>query len=272
MISARKIVPFERVFASYTRWYFKRNFHGLHLLGEIPVLPDEPELPLIVCMNHSGWWDVLIGVYLASEKLGWRQWYGVMDERQLQRYRFFSWLGMIGVDRTTISGVKEFLAYAQKLMCNRKVAVWVTPQGEIVSNTVRPLVLQPGVGALAASLPGFHLLTVTIHYEFWDEPKPEAFVSFSSVKTMSALESRSRKVLLSQIEAQMTSQLDTLMLSVQSRDYADFTPLLIGKSGIAALYDVPRALYAKLSGKEFTSEHSGVNSPRWKEKMGRDRR
>ena len=54
--------------------------------------------PLIVCVNHCSWWDVLVGLFMETELFGC-EWYTMMDARQLQRYRFFCRLGVIGVDR-----------------------------------------------------------------------------------------------------------------------------------------------------------------------------
>ncbi len=266
MIAPRKLAPFEKGFSAYTVWYFKKNFHGLYLLGDLPALPPSPDTPLLVLLNHSGWWDVLTAIYLATRLIHWRQWYGVMDERQLERYRFFAFLGMIGVDRTTIGGVKEFLRFAQNLMTGRPVALFVTPQGEMISNAARPLRFESGVGALVESLPSCHVLTVTLHYEFWNEPKPEAFVSFSPVRTLSRSNRLSRREFVKVQEAEMTAQLDTLLEAAQARDYARFTPLLSGSTGIAPLYDLGRTLAAKLTGRTFTAEHSGVVSPPWKSK------
>ena len=263
MIPASKTPLLQAAFSRYTQWYLRRSFHAVHLLGEIPTFPDNSDLPLIVCMNHSSWWDVLLGLYCADTLFGW-EWYGVMDARQLERYRFFARLGMIGVDRTSLHGAKEFLTYTEHLLKGKRRALWLTPQGEMLSNALRPVHFQPGIGHLALALEDFYITTVALHYEFWNERLPETFIALSPLERVTVGANFDRRAFVRQQEARLQDQMDALALLAQQRNAANFRPLLTGKSGISTTYDLLRSVGARLRGERFRVEHGDIATPQWK--------
>ena len=238
-------------------------------MGEPPSCPLSENIPLLVCLNHSGWWDVLTGL-LAAEDFFDREWYGVMDARQLQRYKFFARLGMIGVDRSSLQGAKEFLAYCETLLKNQPRALWLTPQGEMLSNYRRPLRFQPGIGHLAERLGDFYFTTIAFHYEFWNEKRPEAFISLSAIDRVSAGSDSGfdRRQFIRAQETRLERQVDELLRNVETRDAARFRPLLRGETGISATYDAIRAIGARLRGETLRIEHSEIATPTWKQAAG----
>ncbi len=263
MIPACKSPFLERWFLLYTRRYLAQNFHAVRLLGSLPAFPPDDGLPLLVCLNHSSWWDVMLGIYAANDLFPWDT-YAVMDERQLKRYRFFARVGIIGVDRTSLAGARAFLEYAGALLKNHRRALWITAQGEMVSNRTRPMQFQSGVGHIAASVGEFYFTTVALHYEFWNERLPEAFLSASPIERVSAGDGAfDRKKFVTLQERRMEAQLDALIAQVDLRDETAFQTLLSGKSGISPTYDAVRALSARLKGERFSAEHGDVVTPRW---------
>jgi 1-acyl-sn-glycerol-3-phosphate acyltransferase len=266
LMPATKTPLLETWFLRYTHHYLRRSFHAIHLLGEPPQIPTNGQIPLLVCLNHSSWWDVLVGLFMASELFGW-EWYTMMDSRQLQRYRFFCRLGVIGVDRTSLAGAREFLRYAETLLKGRQRALFITPQGTMTSNYARPVRFQPGLGHLAPLLGEFYLAQVALHYEFWDERLPEAFISVSSVERRTICTSDyDRKRFVREQERALEAQMDKLLAAVRLRDPAAFRPMLVGKGGISPTYDAIRRIGAKLKGEEFTQEHGKILTPQWKDR------
>ena len=269
MIPAGKPTVFTPYVYDYVRRYLRRSFHTVHLLGEPPQFEDDGKTPLLVCLNHSSWWDVLLAFHLEREFFGWER-YGVMDERQLRRYRLFTNLGMIGVDRTSLQGAREFLDYTEKLLSGQRRALLLTPQGAMLSNHIRPVSFQPGLAHLAQRLGHFHIARVALHYEFWDDKLPEAFVSVSPIETFTTDAEFSRRDFLHRQERQLEAELDTLLITVRKRDPAALKSLLHGKTGISPTYDFLRALSARLRGQDFASDHSALTTPKWKK--GRERK
>ncbi|MCS6777288.1 MAG: lysophospholipid acyltransferase family protein [Chloroherpetonaceae bacterium] len=263
MIPARKSPLLSRWFADYTRRYLRRSFHAVYLLGDLPDLRACDRVPLIVCLNHTSWWDVLLGTTLANDVFGW-EWYGVMDARQLERYRMFTRMGMIGVDRTSLAGAREFLEYATRLLRGQRRALWLTPQGEMLSNRARPVRFQPGVGHLVAQLGDCYVTTVALHYEFWQEKRPEAFAALGPVQRVHVDANFRHRDFVCQQERALEAQLDALLALAQQRDPAAFRLLLKGRSGISPTYDLLRSLGARLRGQPFHADHGEVVTPPWR--------
>jgi hypothetical protein len=141
----------------------------------------------------------------------------------------------------------------------------MTPQGAMLSNHARPIRFQPGLAHLAESLETFDLAHVTLHYEFWDERLPEAFVSVSPIQHFdTATEGWNRKTFLHTQEQTMEAQLDTLQSVAQARDATRFRPLLQGNTGISPVYDALRRIRSGLRGEKFSSAHGDLVTPQWK--------
>ena len=262
MIAAGQSPIRERAFGAYLDWYLPRCFHTIYQVGSLGEFKDDGETPLLVALNHTSWWDVLLALYTERTCFGWER-YGVMDERQLLRYRFFAKLGMIGVDRTSLGGAREFLNYAQKLLRGQRRSLWMTPQGAMLSTRTRPIRFQPGLAHIAGTLDRFCFTTVVVHYEFWEERLPEAFVSLSPIVTYRQEDVADRKRWQRAQEARMEAQLNSLMESVQTRDPSQFTMMLRGSAGVNPVYDALRRIRAAITGRKFHAEHGGIITPPW---------
>ena len=260
MIPAQKNRFVETWFQGYVHRYLRRSFHRMLISGDAPEIPDGP---LIVCMSHSSWWDPLLAFWLSRELLGWDG-YGVMEERQLRRYPLFTRIGAFGVERESLRGGREFLQYANGLLRGRRRALWLTVQGAMVSNAVRPLRFYSGVASLVQGLGTVHLTTVVLDYEFWNEKRPEAFVSFAPVLAVTAGPAFSRKAFLRDLEGRMEQQMEALADRQRQRDPSLFRIALAGGEGISPTYDALCRAGAWLRGTRYLGEHAAVATPpRW---------
>jgi len=252
----------QRGFRAYNRRLLQRSFHHLYLDGDLTALRGDGETPLLLCVNHSSWWDLLIGLYLDELLPEWDS-YAPMDARQLQRYRFFSRLGVIGVDRTSLQGAREFVGYCQELLAGAARALWITPQGEFTSNSVRPIRFQPGIGSIAQALNAFYVSTVVFDYAFWSEKRPEAFISVRPLEYVKVDADFDRRAFVSALERKMEAHLDALTVLRDRRDPARLTPLLSSPGVISPLYDAARTLTARLRGERVARSHGEVVTPPW---------
>ena len=260
MIPAKKNRLVQEWFRGYARSYLRRSFHRILVTGEMPGPLDGPTL---VCVNHSSWWDLLLAFWLSRDVLDWDG-YGPMDERQLRRYPILTRIGVFGVDRESLQGGREFLEYARRVMAGRKLALWITAQGAMVSNDRRPVRFYSGVAHLAQALGDCRVMTLALDYEFWDEKRPEAFVSFGPVRRIEAGPHFSRRALLQELETGLEGQMDALAALRRQRDPSLFRVVLDGRGGISPVYDAIRRLGALARGKRFSSEHGAVSTPpRW---------
>jgi 1-acyl-sn-glycerol-3-phosphate acyltransferase len=244
----------DRWFQSYTRRYLARSFHRVHVHCEEPRLTWEEPLPLLVCMNHSSWWDLLLGYYVGRRLLGWDV-YAPMDAAQLRRYRFLRHVGVFGVERGTRDGARRFLRETSELLRGRRRALWLTPQGALLSNDTRPIRFGSGVGRLARSLGEGYLMTVAVQYEFWEEKLPEAFVSLGPLRRFCPATARRPRALVRNLEQEMTARMDALDTRRRARDAALFTTVLQSPVQVSPLYDTVRRLAARMRGEPFSTRH-----------------
>ncbi len=265
LIPSRKSTLLLKWFRSYNLRYLRKSFHAVHVLGEPPRVPEGDHGPLLICLNHSAWWDLLLGLYVGTELLE-SDAFAVMDAGQLARYRFFSRLGIIGVDRSSLTGAKEFLRYAEGLLTVPDRALFLTVQGEMGSNYVRPIEFQPGVAHLVERLRPCFITTMLFHYEFWNDRSPEAFISFSPAVPVPAAGVFNRRDFLYAQEQAMEASLGALLALVERRDSSLFRTALTGGTGASPLYDAVRTLGARITGREFHAAHSDVGTPRWRDR------
>lgn len=256
MIEARPSPLLKRWFRWYNRRFIAKNFFRVHIAPPFPVLERRPGVPLVILLSHSSWWDVLIGFFL-SDLWELSPAYGVMDDLQLRRYRMFSRLGLYGLDRSSRAGLSAFVRYSERLLKNTQAAVWICPQGDIVSNRRRPLAFFNGVGHVAKRLERADLLCVAVDYELRGERRPEAFVSVSRVMRADGVSSAD--AMTRACEREMQSLLDGLQ-SRMLEDPGGFRTLIEGSTAVNPAYDGARWLLAAVRGRRFVRAHGGVRS------------
>jgi 1-acyl-sn-glycerol-3-phosphate acyltransferase len=257
VIPARRSPLIMRFFDGYVRRYLGRRFHrvrGWGGPGEV-ALPDG--LPLLFAMTHASWWDVLVGYHLARTFVSLPS-YAPMDEPQLRRYRILSRLGVYSVDRSSARGARAFLRYSERLLA-APAAIWLTPQGEIVSNWHRPIRFQAGVAHLVRRVPRVAVIPVAIHYEFLEEPRPEIFVKFGPPRFFER-ETAPVTVLTRRLEDDLDRELSAVQLAVLDRAVDPFSVLLAGATSTSFVYDRVRALRARVTGRPDPARHGDVVS------------
>lgn len=225
-----------RFFDRYVPHYLGRRFHRVHFRQAIE-LPRER--PLLFAMSHASWWDVLVGYHLARHVVRVDS-AAPMDAAQLARYPILGRLGLYGVERGTLAGRRAFLRDTVARL-RPGHAVWITPQGEIVTPRRRPVRFQHGVGHVVCRVPGVAVVPVAVIYEFLDEPRPEIFIALGAPRVFDEGPYEPRAV-TRRLERELEQELDALDASVQRRELAPFTPLLDGDTSISLVYDRVRAL------------------------------
>lgn len=180
MIQARKSILFDSVFHRYNCRLLGRHFATIRVCGAEQVEGRDRSLPVISFGNHSSWWDGLI-VYFLSHTLLDADVYLMMEEQQLERYRFFRWLGAFSVRREDPFSAAASLRYAARVLGQPHRWLWIYPQGTMQPNDHRPLRFHPGA-AMVARLTGKSVVFIPFahRYEFLHEQRPDAFVRFGA--------------------------------------------------------------------------------------------
>ena len=255
MIAARRSPVLRAFFDRYVTRYVRRRFHRL-LLWPAPELPGVGAGPLIFAMSHASWWDVLVG-YVLARRLVDRASYAPMDEAQLARYRVLARLGVYSVDRGSVAGVREFLAYTTARL-REGAAIWITPQGEITPHWRRPVRFQQGLGRLVAAVPGVAVVPVAGAYEFLDEPRPEILVKLGAPRVFER--GAAPREITRTLEHAIETELDAVRDAIVARDLTRFATVIAGRTSTSVVYDVVRGLRASLTGRPDPARHGDVVS------------
>lgn len=200
------------------------------------ALPEPGRGPLIVYLNHPGWWDGYMCFLIARELLRGRfDGYVMMEEPQLRAYRFFSWCGAFSIDRHSPRAAARSVAYISRLLRERPGrALYIFPQGEFAPNDRRPLRVFPGLAHIVRRAGGATLLPVALRYEFRGEQRPEAFMLLGPAHHSDGDDLRA---LSAEAAARLTESADTLRDLVLAEQGASFHTLLRGRPGVNRVFD-----------------------------------
>lgn len=200
---------------------------------------EQAALPLIICANHSSWWDGYVAT-VVERALG-VDGYLMMEEAQLSRYFFFRWAGCFSVDRHNPRSALQSLQYAAKLLKeHRGRMVWLFPQGEIAPNDRRPLVFFTGAAYLARMTAPVLLYPLATRIEYLAEQRPDLFISLGEPMVISPEEANTPgflKCYTKHLEESVTAELDALRADVVASDFSSFKVLMQGRSSTNRIFD-----------------------------------
>ncbi|MEM6822372.1 MAG: lysophospholipid acyltransferase family protein [Verrucomicrobiota bacterium] len=198
------------------------------------------EQPVIAFANHTNWWDGLI-VFLLTRSLRSKDFYCMMEERQMMHYSFFAWLGAFSVDLDNRIRAAATIRYACNLLKNKRSMVWIFPQGEMVSE-YDDVQVKPGVDFLAKRFKHAQMLPMALHYEFRREQRPFVFLRFGA--PYSARDNTDER-----LESELQNLVDQIRSNCQSGDFSEYQPLLKPALSINKRWEwVKRLFTGKLSG------------------------
>ncbi len=240
MIPARKSKLFDALFHRYNSWMLWKHFATVRVAGSEYLTTPDRLMPVIGFGNHSSWWDGLIVHYLSHTLLD-SDVYLMMEEKQLARYRFFSWLGAFSVRREDASLAAVSLRYAARLLDHPNRWLWIYPQGLMQPNDRRPLQFFPGA-AMIARLTGrsVQLIPFAHRYEFLDEQQPDAFVRFG--RPFIAQQPVDIEKTTQVMEHTVTDLLERLRADITTGELDDYQFALRGRLSTNKRYDRIRGL------------------------------
>ncbi len=221
MIRAAKGGLLGWVLDGYVGWKFRSAFRGLWVRGQLPG----GEGSRLVYANHSNWWDGFV-LHQVGRAAGWDA-YCVMEEQNLERYRFLSRLGAFSIRRGEWASSLETLRYAGQLLRKPRAAVCLFPEGELRPFGEQPLRLERGV-ELLARVGKVECVPLAIRYAFFEHERPDVLVE---VGTPHAAASLSR--FQSELEGAVRRLAETTRLE-------GFTQVVSGGLGVAERWDAVR--------------------------------
>jgi 1-acyl-sn-glycerol-3-phosphate acyltransferase len=213
----------------------RRAFGGVYLYmdPEARRLRSEPEVPVIYCSTHPGWWDGYLA-YLVNDKALRRDGYLMMEELHLAGVPFMTWVGVFGVDRHDPRKALASIEYIVDILKHRpNTALGMFPQGTITHPDRRPLGLYGGVGNIVRKLPTCAVLPVALRYEFLLEQAPQVFIRVGRPLRFEVQRERlSSAEVNARIEAAMTNVADKLHADIVAGDLKAYRQVLRGRGSV----------------------------------------
>jgi chlorobactene lauroyltransferase len=225
----------ELIYRALVRWSLWSSFERVAYAVR-GALPGPGDGPLIVYLNHPGWWDGYMCFLISRELLrGGFDGYIMMEEPQLRAYRFFSWCGAFSIDRHSPRAAARSVAYVSRLLRERRDrALYIFPQGAIAPNDRRPMQIYPGIAHIVRRVGGATLLPVALRYEFRGEQRPEAFLLLGPAHREDGRDVRALGIAVGR---RLTESADTLRDLVVSEQLAGFQTLARGRPGVNRVFD-----------------------------------
>lgn len=212
---------------------------------------------MVVYTNHASWWDPLVGLVLKSEFFPQRMLFTPIDAAMLARYRLFAKLGFFGVTQGCPRGGMEFLRTSEEILKSPQNMLAITPQSRFADVRERPVKFRSGLGHLATRLERAVFLPVATEFVFWEERLPEILVRFGEpieIRREYAADITHREW-THLFEQKLEATQEALSVEARRRNASDFKTLLLGGAGQGGVYDLWRALNARMRGEVFTKEH-----------------
>lgn len=250
-VPARKNLLGDLLLPAYARWLTRSHLASVWVRGHEQLKGLPADAPLIFTPNHSGWWDGILA-FVLNDVLLERDFFIMMEDRQLRKYQFFAWAGAFSIRRQHVRSAGQTLRYVEELLSSPGRALWLFPQGVMVPEGRRPLRFEGGVGHLAKRLQEARIIPVTMTYMIRSNPRSEAFISLGRPLCLEELPAQSPddasstvSAFVHTLEQRVQSQLDTLKQDLTQCPLeqvpSGFECLLEGRRGVAETWDRVRA-------------------------------
>lgn len=203
--------------------------------------PSDHPIPLIVYCSHGGWWDAGLAIALTNAHLGVES-YGMMEEKQLKKYRFFAKIGMFSVHRSNPRSAVQSLHHAVNLLRNTSKVLWMFPQGELIHQEMRPIHAYSGIGNLVEMLGEAWCVPVSIRYDFLKEQQPEAWVSIGEPELLSSVSFSKKQDITEHISRRLTDLMDEVRDEIMHHRVQGYRTVIKGKTSVEKRWDAVRGM------------------------------
>ncbi|MGQ0629182.1 MAG: lysophospholipid acyltransferase family protein [Phycisphaerales bacterium] len=251
------------MFMRYLRRTMRSSFHAVRWTrggeGALQAALSADE-PVIVVMNHSSWWDPLIGLWVNDALTGpsARPMRAPMAMEQLRRFTFFRRLGVFGIEARAPGALEEMVTYLRREWHGddppggRVPALWITPQGEF-ADVRSPVRVRPGVGAVATRAGVERVCALACELVHWTDRRPELLLRSASVP---APERASTSAWTRAITRVMNDNAEALAIEAKTRDAGRFEVALGGATRVHPLFD----LWLKVTGRAGAIDGAAAES------------
>ncbi|MFP4353181.1 MAG: hypothetical protein ACLFRP_09065 [Puniceicoccaceae bacterium] len=172
----------------YARWLMRRRFFSVRLYADFADFQEAGTFPLILYGNHSYWWDGLMET-LIFDRLE-LDYYIMMEEKNLRKFRYFQKTGVFGVDLDSRPGRSQALLYAARLLRTRNLrrTLLLYPHGRLVEDFSEWPPFQGGLAGLLRLVEDVKARPLAKKIHSGRYPLPEAALKIGPPSAMAELE------------------------------------------------------------------------------------
>lgn len=146
------------------------------VLVRFPDAEINTGLPVLMVINHPGWLDIELSLFLVEELLG-LDYYMMANMNILEKRPFMRKHGVFGVDEKDPFAIGRAMKYTASLLHEHPDrCVVVFPQGDMIRSIERPIEIKQGTAQIARLIKNVTILPVALHYDHFRNKLPEAFV------------------------------------------------------------------------------------------------
>ena len=170
MITHKSNNLIKKLFAPYLAYRLRKAFKVIWH-SKVSVLPGHSVL--LLC-NHLSWWDGFWAGHIIHNYFK-RDFYIMMQEDQLDKRKFFRYIGGFSINRKSKEVVTS-LQYAAGLLNDPKNAVAIFPQGELVSNHVDEIHIERGIDYIVKKIKGdCQIIYYSAFIDYFESLKPSVY-------------------------------------------------------------------------------------------------
>ncbi len=230
--------PLSKAFWS---WYFRRSvsraFSVCRIAGEHNLDVGRSQcVPTIFACTHASWWDAALTIVLSLGEYHLDA-DGMMEYRQLTKYRFFSRIGMFSVVREDARSAMASLSYAADRLRNTDRHLWMFPQGTLVHQDL-PVVAEPGIGILARKLEAVRIIPVAMRYELLRRQHPECWVRIAEPLSYTAEGASTVRSIVDDVSHAMNAAAAVLRADAHAERTDGYRVFVSGRRSMDATFDV----------------------------------
>lgn len=212
------------------RWFSRCMVSGLAEVEQLRrTMPEN--IPWIFYCTHSSWWDAALCIVLSNRVMKIDA-YGMMEFKQLVKYKFFRRIGMFSIVRNNPRSAMKSLAYIAKKLRDTNQALWIFPQGVLVHQDCRPIVCEPGIEILARRLEEVVMCPVAIRYDMVREQRATCLVRFGTPELVQRGYGS-----MNTYEERLTSLAAEAQQHSFAEDYSEYTTFLYGGKSMEKRFD-----------------------------------
>ncbi len=228
--------PVSKAFwGRYFAWSLRRSFRRCLVAGEENVHPGSANpspCPTIYACTHGSWWDAAVTVVMSLRTYALDA-DGMMEYRQLTKYRFFSRIGMFSVVREDARSALRSLSYAADRLRGTDRALWMFPQGTLIHQDL-PVKAEPGIGILAAKLGRVRIVPVALRYELLRDEYPTCWVRFGTPMLYSETAPASIEGVTSDVSNALTECSSHVRADAMAENDSSYRAFIRGRASIGA--------------------------------------